>query len=239
MNTPNPDPLELAFSDYFNGDKQANILIYNDIGDMENVPVSYFFRSFEEMPLLEQKALELCRGSVLDVGAGSGCHSLVLKDRGLDITSLEIRPALVEIMNKRGLNTAVQADFYNYNDKTFDTLLLLMNGIGFAGNLQGVDLLLKHAQKLLNPGGQIILDSSDLMYMYEEEDGSYLLDLNREKYYGEVEFQFEYNGQKGKPFDWVFVDYYTLEQMAIENGIRTEIIYEGEHFEYLARLYRF
>ncbi len=239
MNTPNPDPLELAFFDYFNGDKQANILIYNDIGDMENVPVSYFFRSFEEMPLLEQKALELCRGSVLDVGAGSGCHSLVLKDRGLDITSLEIRPALVEIMNKRGLNTAVQADFYNYNDKTFDTLLLLMNGIGFAGNLQGVDLLLKHAQKLLNPGGQIILDSSDLMYMYEEEDGSYLLDLNREKYYGEVEFQFEYNGQKGKPFDWVFVDYYTLEQMAIENGIRTEIIYEGEHFEYLARLYRF
>ena len=237
MNTPNPDPLELAFSDFFNGDKQATITIHNDIGDVEEVPVSYFFRSFQEMPLLEQKALELCRGSVLDVGAGSGCHSLILKERGMDVTPLEIRPALVEMMKKQGLENAVQADFYKYRQQTFDTLLLLMNGIGFAGHLLGVDLLLKHAQKLLNPGGQIILDSSDLMYMYEEEDGSYLIDLNCEKYYGEVEYQFEYKGQKGKPFDWIFVDYYTLEQMAVENGFRSEIIYEGEHFEYLARVY--
>ncbi|HPE57481.1 MAG TPA: methyltransferase domain-containing protein [Bacteroidales bacterium] len=237
MNSPNRDPLELAFSDFFNGDKQATITIHNDIGDVEEVPVSYFFRSFQEMPLLEQKALELCRGSVLDVGAGSGCHSLILKERGMDVTPLEIRPALVEMMKKQGLENAVQTDFYKYRQQTFDTLLLLMNGIGFAGNLQGVDLLLKHAQKLLKSGGQIILDSSDLMYMYEEEDGSYLIDLNREKYYGEVEYQFEYKGQMGKPFDWIFVDYYTLEQMAAESGFRSEIIYEGEHFEYLARIY--
>jgi SAM-dependent methyltransferase len=229
------DPLEQAFNDFFNGDKKAYVTIYNDIGDAEVVPISYFFRTFEKMPLLEQKALELCKGSVLDVGAGSGCHSLVLKARSLFVTPLEIRPALVDILKQQGLENAVQADFYRYNDDTFDTLLLLMNGIGFAGNLQGVEVLLKHARKLLKPGGQIILDSCDLMYMYEE-DGSYMIDLNREKYYGEVEYQFEYKGKKGNPFDWIFVDYYTLEQMAMENGFRSEIIFEGEHFEYLAIL---
>ncbi|MCB2220005.1 MAG: methyltransferase domain-containing protein [Bacteroidetes bacterium] len=236
MNKPNPDPLEVAFTDFFNGDKKASVTIHSDIGDVEEVPVSYFFRTLKEMPLLEQKALDFCKGSVLDVGAGSGCHSLVLKERSLLVTPLEIRPALVEIMKKQGLENAVLADFYRYKNDTFDTLLLLMNGIGFAGNLKGVDLFLKHARKLLKPGGQLILDSSDLMYMFEAEDGSYLIELNRDKYYGEVEYQFEYQGIKGPSFNWIFLDYFTLEQIATENGFRSEVIYEGEHFEYLARL---
>ena len=232
----NYDPFEQAFNDYFAGNKDVEVIVHSNKGDDEIMPVKYFFRSFDEMPHLEKTALKLCAGKVLDIGAGSGCHSLVLKSRGMDVTSLDIKKGFSDIMIKRGLQKVIHSDIFNYNSEKYDTLLMLMNGIGFTQNLNGLEKFFSHSKNLLKPGGQIIMDSSDLLYLYKEEDGSIRINLN-EDYYGEIEYQVEYRGVFGNSFKWLFVDFSTLTEYADKMGFRCELIYEGKCFEYLARLY--
>jgi len=188
------------------------------------------------MPELEKKALHLCSGKILDIGAGSGSHSLYLQENGEDVTALDIKQGFVDVMKKRGVKNVICSDIFDYKGQGFDTLLMLMNGIGFTKNFEGLTVFLKSAKKLLNPGGQIILDSSDLMYLYEEEDGSYAINLN-EEYYGEVMYQIEYNNIKGEPFQWLYIDFDNLSLYADQVGFSCEKIFENNHYNYLARLY--
>jgi len=229
------DPHEMAFADYMSGDEFATIIVNSNKTSPEEVAVGYFFRSFDEMPELEQKALSLCNGRVLDVGAGAGSHALHLQEKGLEVVALEIKLGLVEVMKERGVKNVVYSDIYKFEDETFDTLLLMMNGIGFTADFKGLKEFLQHAHKLLNRGGKIILDSSDILYMYEEEDGSYLIDLN-EEYYGQLEYFFEYKGKKGEKFKWLFIDFQQLATFAEEAGFDCEFVFEDEHYNYLASL---
>lgn len=230
------DPFESAFYDFLNGKKDVNITVHCNKGETEDIPISYFFRDYEEMPKLEKKALELCSGKILDIGAGSGIHSLYLQNNDFDITALDIKPGFVDVMTKRGIKKTVVSDIFDYKDKKFDTLLMLMNGIGFTKNFNGLRDFLKQAKTLLNEGGQLILDSSDLLYLYEDEDGECLINLN-EEYYGEVEYIIEYNNVKGEIFHWLYIDYGNLLQIAEELGFECEMIYEDNHYNYLARLF--
>ncbi len=230
------DPFGEAFHDYFNGKESAEIIIHCNKGDDENVPISYFFRGLDNMPFVEKKALELCHGKVLDIGAGSGSHSLELGKNGFDVCSLDINPGFVEIMKLRGLKNVVLSDIYEFHDGKFDTLLMMMNGIGFTKNFNGLEQFLKQAKSLLNPGGQLIMDSSDLLYLYEEEDGSYSINLN-DDYYGEVIYKVEYNGRVGEPFRWLYIDFDNLSMIAEKSGFRCEKVYEDHHYNFLAKLY--
>jgi SAM-dependent methyltransferase len=235
MKQNNLTPFEEAFFDFHNGNKNAEVIVHCNKGDDEPVPLKYFFRRFEEMPLLEQKALEQCHGKILDIGAGSGCHSMVLQEKGMDISALDILEGFTSIMKKRGLPKVIHSDIMDYSDEKYDTLLMLMNGIGFTKDFSGLERFFHHAHKLLNPGGQIILDSSDLLYLYQQEDGSVMIDLN-EAYYGEVIYTVEYNKKLGEPFKWLFVDFSSLQEIADKCGFQAELLYEDEHFNYLARL---
>lgn len=230
------DPFEKAFYDYLGGKHTAKIVVNINKGEADDIPVSYFFRTYDDMPELEKKALSLCSGKILDIGAGSGSHSLYLRDRGEDVTALDIKQGFVDVMKKRGLKNVVHSDIFDYKGQKFDTLLMLMNGIGFAKNFDGLSVFLQSAKKLLKHGGQIILDSSDLMYLYKEDDGSYAINLN-EEYYGEVVYQIEYMGIKGKPFNWLYVDFGNLAYYAEQAGFKCELIFEDDHYNYLARLY--
>lgn len=230
------DPFEMAFFDYLGGDVNAELTVHNNKGDDEVMKVAYFFREYQEMPALEKLALDACTGSVLDIGAGSGCHALHLQNKGLDVTALDIRPGFVEVMKKRGIRKVVLNDIRLFRTGKYDTLLMLMNGIGFTRDFAGLETFLIGARELMNPGGQILLDSSDLIYLYQDEDGSVQINLN-ENYYGEVEYQVEYRGKKGEPFKWLFVDYTSLSFYADKAGFRSELLFEDESFNYLARLY--
>ena len=117
----------------------------------------------------------------------------------------------------------------------YDTLLLLMNGTGIAGKLSQLPALLNRLKELLSEEGQILIDSSDLKYIYENEDGSMDIDLNA-PYYGEVDYQMQYRDIKGEPFDWLYVDFPLLKSIAESCGLEGELIAEGEHYDYLARL---
>ena len=229
------DPLGKALNDYYEGKIDATLTVYSDIDGEETLDAAYFFRGLEEMPDLEKIALKYCKGKVLDVGAGAGCHSIVLQEKGFNVTALDVSPGLIHLLQKRGLKRVLQEDIFQYKHEQFDTLLMLMNGIGLGGSLEKTDMFLEHSKKILTPNGQILFDSSDILEAFTEEDGSMLINLTRE-YYGVVEYQLKYEDILGEKFNWLYVDVDTLTQRAFQNGYNCEVLEVGEDNDYLGRL---
>ena len=230
------DVFGMALKDYQNGQYTEDIKTFSSLDEEDVIPVPYLFRTFDEMPKIEQKALELARGNVLDIGAGAGSHSLYLQNKGLKVTALDNSEGAISVCKARGVESTVKNSILNYSEENFDTLLLLMNGVGLAGKLKNLSAFLQHLASLLQPNGQILLDSSDIVYMFEQDDdGGYWIPDDG-SYYGEVEFEMEYKGHKSKPFDWVYVDINTLQNACESNGLNCELILSGEHYDYLAKL---
>ncbi len=223
------DVLGHAIFDYHHKRANGALWIHNKYGDKEEMPIDTYFRDEEEIPDLEWLALEQSRGRVLDIGAGAGSHAILLQEQGFDVTALDISPLCVEVMNGRGVRKALAADIYSYNQGKFDTLLLLMNGIGIAGDVAGLKGLLNHLKTLLSKGGQVLFDSSDVAYLY---DGS----LPELAYYGEIAYQYEYHELKGDWFSWLYIDEHKMNTIASEAGFQMEVLLEDENGQYLARL---
>ena len=210
--------------------------VFSSQFDEDEIPVSQLFRTYDEMPALEQEALKLASGTILDCGAGSGCHALALQDMGKEVQAIDISPLSVEVMQLRGVKQAYCVNLFdeNYLQK-FDTILMLMNGSGIIGKLENMRAFFSKMKQHLNPGGCIYMDSSDLRYLFEDEDGSFLMDLAAD-YYGEIDYRMQYKQVKGDVFDWLYVDFQTLAYYATENGFKAELVKEGEHYDYLACL---
>jgi SAM-dependent methyltransferase len=189
------------------------------------------------MPPIEQQALTLAQGHILDVGAGSGCHALALQKLGKKVTAIDISELSVNVMCERGVDDARAIDLYDEHlAETYDTILLLMNGSGIIGNMEGMERFFMRMKQLLRPGGCIYMDSSDLKYLFEEEDGSFVIDIAGD-YYGLVDFRMQYKQVKGEAFDWLYIDFETLTFYAEQYGFSTELICEGEHYDYLAKIF--
>ena len=234
--TPNKDPMGYAIADYFSKGKAGKLRVFSSQFEEDEIPVAQLFRTYDEMPDLEQKALQLAQGKILDCGAGSGCHALALQDMGKDVEAIDISPRSVEVMQKRGIQHAYCVNLFDDNFlHRYDTILMLMNGSGIIGKLENMGAFFAKMKQVLNPGGCIYMDSSDLRYLFEDEDGSFLVDLAG-GYYGEIDFQMQYKQVKGEPFDWLYVDFQTLSYYAQENGFKAELVQEGEHYDYLACL---
>lgn len=231
------DPMGMAIRDYFKTGKASRLKVLSPDFDDDEIPVPTLFRSFQEMPPLERKALELAQGRILDVGAGSGCHSLALQEMGKTVEAVDISPLSVETMRERGVKIVRQEDFFQLHGEPYDTILMLMNGSGIVGRIEKLPEFFNYIRTLLAPGGCLYMDSSDLRYLYEEEDGSFMIDLN-DDYYGELEFQMQYKNVKGDLFPWLYIDFNTLQMYAEENGFHAEIVHEGDHYDYLAKIYR-
>lgn len=230
------DPMGAAIRDYFRQGKSAQLKVLSSLFDDDEMPVAHLFRSYDEMPPLEQRALNEARGKVLDVGAGAGCHALTLQERGLDVTAVDISPLSCETMKERGVANVECVNIFNQRfQERFDTLLLLMNGTGIAGKLSRLPQLLSRLKQLMNPGAQILIDSSDLRYVYEDEDGVLDVDLDG-AYYGEVDYQMTYRNIKGKSFDWLYADSVVLAESCRQCGLKCEILAQGNHYDYLARI---
>ena len=229
------DPMGRAISDYYHTGKAGKLRVLSSMFYEDEIPVATLFRDFCEMPVQEQKAIELCSGKVLDVGAGSGCHSIVLKERGIEATAIDISVLSVEVMRERGID----ARNVNFFDETFtekfDTILLAMNGIGIVGKIERLPIFFRSIKRLLAPGGQVLLDSSDIRYVFMDEDGGMDIDLAA-GYYGEIDYKMRYKNITGTPFDWLYIDFDTLQMYAEEHGFTCEKCIDGEHYDYLARL---
>lgn len=235
--SPNNDPMGAAIRDYQSKGKASRLRVLSSMFDEDEMPVAHLFRTFNQMPRLEQKALSMAKGRVLDIGAGAGCHALALQERGLEVKAIDISPLSCEVMKERGVKDAECVNLFDPQlQGKYDTLLLLMNGTGIAGKLNRLSMLLNRLKELLAEGGQILIDSSDLKYIYENEDGSMDIDLNA-PYYGEVDYQMQYKNVKGEPFDWLYTDPMLLASISKQCGLNCEIVEEGENYDFLARLF--
>ncbi len=217
-----------ALSDYFNGCYKPPLLLHNNYDVPEEMPVKVFFRGADEMPELEKTALKSCEGSILDIGAGVGSHSLLLR-QNFAVTSLEINKTACNIMQKRDVKHIINEDIFQHQRK-YDTLLLLMNGIGLCQKIKHVPAFLNHAKTLLNPGGQIIFDSSDIAYLYDE------VPFKGDDYYGEIIYQYEYKKQLGEKFGWLYVDAPLMQKLAFDCGFNAKILFDDGDDQYLMRL---
>ena len=235
MNTDH-DPMGRAIADYHKSGKAARLRVFSPMFEEDEIPVATLFRPFDDMPALEQEALRAATGAILDVGAGAGCHSLALQAMGKQVTAIDISPLAVATMRERGVLDVREQDFFTL-DGQYDTILMLMNGIGIVGTLSRLTAFFMQLDTLLAPGGQVLCDSSDICYIFEDEDG--IIDLTGiDGYYGELTYQMQYRNVKGEPFPWLFIDPETLAEQAEAHGYRCDIIARGEHYDYLARLTR-
>jgi SAM-dependent methyltransferase len=230
------DLLGKAILDYQTNNNPENLITETSISEADEMSVAYLFRTYVEMPKLEQKALQLAKGKVLDVGCGAGSHSLTLQnDRNLDVTSIDISENAIRACSLRGLKKVKVQDIMTLENEKFDTILLLMNGTGIFGTLKETPKFLQKLKSLLNPNGQILIDSSDLIYMFDDdEDGGKWIPSNG--YYGELTFTVSYKEETEATFPWLYLDYNTLQNASFANGLQCELLLEGENYDYLARL---
>ena len=219
-----------AWLDFWERGQSYPLLLHTSYGTTEEMPVDYFFRDASDFPPLEQYALSLCRGRVLDIGAGVGGHALYLQENELDVTTLEISATAVRIQQERGVRQPQQTDYRRYTGGGYDTVLLLMNGIGIVGTLAGLHDFLQQAKHWIHPAGQLLFDSSDIAYLYED------VSPPPHRYYGEVRYRYEYRGQLGEWFPWLYVDRQSLQTMAQETGWQMQVIFEDQQDQYLARI---
>ena len=228
---PHKDPMGTAIADYHRTGRASTLRVFSSQFDEDEIPVAQLFRTYSEMPVIEKQALNLATGRILDVGAGSGCHALTLQEMGKEVTAIDISELSVEVMRQRGVYDARATDLYDEHfAEKYDTILILMNGSGIIGNIEGMETFFRTMKRLLLPGGCIDMDSSDLKYLFEEEDGSFLIDI-ADDYYGMVDFRMQYKQVKGEAFNWLYIDFDTLTY-----GFTTEMVCEGDHYDYLARL---
>ena len=223
-----------AIAEYWETKTADRLRVFSPMFEEDEIPLTTLFRSYEDMPEIERKAIDMAKGRILDVGAGAGCHSLVLQERGMDVTAIDISPLSVETMKERGVEKVIEQDFFTMEGQ-FDSILMLMNGIGIVGTLERMPEFFRQLDKILAPEGQLLCDSSDISYVFEDEEG--LIDIpNEMDYYGEHSFRMQYKDTIGEPFDWLYIDEDTLKEKARRYGYTAEVMAEGEHYDYLARI---
>lgn len=223
-----------AISDYYHNNEPEDIRTETNISEEDLLPTSYLFRDFDEMPVIEQKAMSLSYGKVLDVGCAAGSHALYLQNKDLEVHGIDISKRAVDICKSRGIKHAYEASLLDWEKTKYDTILLMMNGTGIFESFERIPKYLQHLKKLLAPNGQILIDSSDIKYMYDKEE---LDDLyNIKVYYGELEFTIHYKEWSSEPFPWLYLDPDTFKKIAELNGYSFEVLHKGEHYDYLAKL---
>lgn len=224
-----------AVLDYFQNKKAADIRVKSKDFDDDIIPVDYLFRNYKEMPKIEQRALNLASGKILDVGCCAGSHALHLQKQNKSVFAIDVSKGAIKTSKLRGVKHAAVQDFFTIKNKKFDTVLMLMNGSGIIGKLKNLNHFFTHLKTILNPNAKVLLDSSDLRYLFDTDDDGGIW-VNPNQYYGELSYQIGYKNNWSAPFDWLYIDFESLKLAAIANNFTCELLEKGEHYDYLAML---
>jgi SAM-dependent methyltransferase len=239
MNAKAMEPFGRALRAYLGGDSSVDLIVRRDDGKTSFLPISLFFRAESGFTAMERTAMELCRGRILDIGSGAGSQSIVLQDKGYRVTAIDISPEAVTVAGQRGVADVLCTDMFSFKGGPFDTLLMMGHGIGMVETIEGLKRFLVHAPSILAVNGQLLVDSLDVRVTEDAENLAYQ-EANRKagRYIGEICMQFEFQDQKGPYCGWLHVDAETLREHAESTGWQCEVVHQGEHGDYLARLIR-
>ncbi|MBS7332539.1 MAG: class I SAM-dependent methyltransferase [Weeksellaceae bacterium] len=225
-----------AILDYQTDNNPENLYTETSISELDVMPIDYLFRDFDEMPTFEQKALTLAKGNVLDVGTGAGSHALYLQQKGLNVKAIDISPKAIEACKLRGIENVEAINILDLpTDEKFDTILILMNGTGIFQNLFVIGAYLEKLKSLLEPAGQIIIDGTDIIYMFDDDDDGGKWIPGDKNYYGEVDFIVHYKGMQDEPIEWLYLDFDTLKNACEHHGLECKRILK-EDYSYLAKI---
>jgi SAM-dependent methyltransferase len=227
-------PLRLALAEHLAAGALGTVVVHLEDGGEDRLGLADLLR-LDGFPDLELAALDACRGRVLDLGAGVGVHALELQERGHDVVAVDVCSEAVEIMRRKGVRDARIGDGFEPSGETFDTILLMMNGLGTVGDLNGLDRFLTGIGEQLRPGGQILADSADLRSSPERHEPRRIA-ARREagRYHGEARWRLEYGGRLGGELRWLFVDPLTLEAHVSRHGFRLDVVLSEPDGRYLA-----
>ncbi len=230
-------PYGMALLDYFNGDTSSKVIAYRDDGYTDELMIDSFLREPQDFLPLENIALNLCYGRILDIGAGAGPHSIFLQNKGLKVCAIDISPEACAVMKKRGVKNVYCIDALKFKAEPFDSIIILGRSIVMVGTLKGLDLFLEDVHRLIKPNGQILLNSLDVRYTDNPIHLAYQ-EKNKKagRYIGELKIQFEYKGKKGPFFELLHVDPKTLISHALEKSWHCKIIHKEKDGNYLAQL---
>ena len=223
------DPMGRAIYDYSKKAHNNIIKVYSPEFFDDYIETAYLFRGYEDFPEVEQLAMEKAKGEILDIGCGAGIHARYLKEQGKSVEALDISPYICEVVETYGIPTHCSDIMTFSSEKSYDTLLLLMNGLGIAEKNNRLPLFLKQLKSLLSPNGQILVESCSTDYLFDNPKDA-------EEFNGEILYQMEYQDIKGTPFHWLYLPYKTLKKVALENGLHAELLMEHEGSTYLAKL---
>lgn len=219
-----------AILDFQHKSFESPLLIHNEYGPPEIIPMDRFFNHDDEFCKLDFFAMAQVREHILDIGAATGRHALYLQNQGHDITAMDISESCGVVMRELGVMKIIIDDIFNFQGQAYDTIFMLMNGIGIAGSIEGLEKLLLHLKNMITPEGQLLVDSSDISYLYKDRPWP------EDKYFGELSFQYEYKNMLGDLFHWLYLDQIKLVTIANSMGWTCQIISEDETDSFLARL---
>lgn len=225
-----------AILDYQTNNSPEDLYTETSISELDVMPINYLFRDYDEMPLLEQKALDLTKGKTLDVGCGAGSHSLYLQEKEVEVSAIDISPKAIETCRLRGLKNVKVQNFLELDEtEKFDTILFLMNGTGIFQNLVLINVFLDKIKQLLTENGQVLIDGTDIIYMFDEdEDGGKWIPSNG-NYYGELDFTVHYKGEQEETIQWLYLDFDTLKNACNYHQLKCVKV-KTEENSYLAKI---
>lgn len=98
-------------------------------------------------------------GTVLEIGAGYGQLSEILKNNGYDVTSSDVQPFFIDLMKSKGLNALfVDAlDIFNCTKATYTNILAQGPSPLITSDLSIVEKSYRSVFEALNDGGRFIL----------------------------------------------------------------------------------
>jgi SAM-dependent methyltransferase len=223
------DILGSAIESYFLRTDDTPVRVFINKNEEPEMVPSIFFRPYKNMLKYEKIALKESQGKVLDLGCGAGCHALYLQGKGIDVTAVEISKKSVKVAQKRGVVKVINEDWRNLSLKNFDTILVLMNGMGLAESPTELKIMFRKLKSFLSKSGSILIDSTDVTYAKADWP---MLDS---EYFGKVQFELKYKG-KTQCFPWLFVDFETAVQTAKSVRLNVEVLERARNGHFLLRL---
>jgi SAM-dependent methyltransferase len=223
------DILGSAIESYFLRKDDTPVRVFINKNEEPEMPPSIFFRPYKKMLKYEKIALKESQGKVLDLGCGAGCHALYLQGKGHEVTAVEISNKSAEVAKARGVETIISEDWRNLSLKNFDTVLVLMNGMGLAESPSELMLMFRKLKSFLSKSGSILIDSTDVTYAKADWP---MLDS---EYFGKVQFELKYKG-KTQCFPWLFVDFETAVQTAKSVRLNVEVLERARNGHFLLKL---
>jgi SAM-dependent methyltransferase len=223
------DILGSAIESYFLSKDDTPVRVFINRNEEPEMHPSIFFRHYRNMLKYEKIALKESQGKVLDLGCGAGCHALYLQGKGLDVTAVEISKKSAKVAQKRGVEKVINEDWRNLSLKNFDTVLVLMNGMGLAESPAELKIMFRKLKGFLSKSGSILIDSTDVTYAKADWP---MLDS---EYFGKVQFELKYKG-KTQCFPWLFIDFETAIQTAKSIRLHVEVLERARNGHFLLRL---